>query len=139
MRLALLCAALLAGCSSPPAAPAAEDFGPPCQDGVFSALTMPVVLEDDAEAYVEGGMAALLERVEYPREARRSGIQGTVTVVAVVSPAGTAFCTAAAEPVHSLLDAAARRAVWSTPFVPLEVDGRAVTYGIRVPVSFRLG
>ena len=57
----------------------------------------------------------------------------------MISPAGNAFCTAAGEPVHSPLDAAARRAVWRTSSVPFEVDGEAVTYGIRLPITFRLG
>lgn len=130
---------LVAGCSAPAVAPEREDFGPPCQDAVFSELTMPVVLEDAADQYVAGGTDALNANVDYPREARRNGIQGTVVVVAVVSSSGKVFCTAASQPVHSLLDAAARRAVWRTSFVPLEVDGQAVTYDIRVSISFRLG
>lgn len=123
----------LPACAGPVLAP---DTGPSCDALAGAEL---VLLETAAAtARTEGGLRAIQERVEYPVEARRAFVQGTVLVAFAVGPDGRVACTDAVRPVDARLDAAARRAVRATPFEPLVVDGDTVAFGSTVPIGFRL-
>ncbi|MCI5195531.1 MAG: energy transducer TonB [Candidatus Electrothrix sp. AW5] len=76
---------------------------------------------------------------EYPRMARRRGLQGVVTIEAKVNSRGTVdelrlFSSSG----HRVLDKAALRAVRAWRFSPGTVGGRAQSMWVKVPVRFTL-
>jgi protein TonB len=76
---------------------------------------------------------------EYPRMARRRGLEGVVTIEAKVDPNGrVAELRLFASSGHSLLDKAALKAVRGWKFSPGTVGGRAQSMWVKVPVRFQL-
>jgi len=76
---------------------------------------------------------------EYPRMARRRGLEGVVTIEAKIDPHGTvAELRIFAGSGHALLDKAALKAVRNWRFSPGTVGGRAQAMWVKVPVRFEL-
>lgn len=76
--------------------------------------------------------------VNYPEIARRNGIEGMVTVAALIGPEGIVEKTVVVESDNQLLNAAAVRAVILTEFSPAMAEGRPVRVWVRLPVVFKL-
>lgn len=83
-----------------------------------------------------GGLDALRKEVNYPRKARRKGIEGRVFVRFVVSKNGLPTDVRVVEPVHPLLDEEAVRAVRELRFLPGIKDGDPVAVQMTIPISF---
>lgn len=136
-------------------------FTPGWKDGkaVLAAMTMPVRFDLDApesgnsaaekpatahesgppdERVPEliGGLNALRNEVNYPRKARRKGIEGRVFVRFVVSKNGVPTDVRVIDPVHPLLDEEAVRAVRKLRFLPGIKDGDPVAVQMTIPISF---
>lgn len=95
-----------------------------------------VAVEESPELI--GGMAALREAVEYPKIARKAGVEGRVIVQFVVDKDGNVQDPEVIRSVHSLLDKAAIKAVKQQKFKPGKQRDRPVKVQMSLPVSFKL-
>ena len=75
---------------------------------------------------------------DYPEEARNKGIEGTVVLVALVNEEGRVEDVALENSVDPLLDQAAMRAAYRTPFFPYRIEGVAQAVFVRMPYHFEL-
>ena len=85
-----------------------------------------------------GGLEGLQQRVVYPDEARREGIEGRVVVQFVVDEQGRVTEAVAVHSPDPRLSAAALAAVEGSQFTPGMVRGRPVKVRFAVPLTFRL-
>ena len=75
--------------------------------------------------------------LEYPRKARRLGLEGTVLLHAQVGVSGTPMQLRIVHSSgHQVLDQAALRSVEQWEFVPTKVNGRVTKSWVQVPVRF---
>lgn len=95
-----------------------------------------VAVEEQPELI--GGMDALHEAVEYPKMARKGGIEGRVIVQFVVDEEGNVQDPRVIQGVHTLLDEAAIEAVEAQKFKPGKQRGKPVKVRMSLPVTFRL-
>lgn len=81
-----------------------------------------------------------VKRVEpaYPEAEQNAGIQGVVTLEAVVLPDGTVGKTSVVAPLDPALDEQALQAMKQWQFKPGTKDGEAVPVRVAVEMSFRL-
>jgi len=84
-----------------------------------------------------GGLASLQREVQYPKKAKRMGVQGRVIVKFVVQKDGTPTDIRVTRSVHRLLDAEAVRATRTLRFVPAKRGGKPVPVDMTMPVTFR--
>jgi TonB family protein len=75
---------------------------------------------------------------DYPDEARTKGIEGMVVVIAFVDEEGKVEDVALESAVDPLLDQAAIRAAYRTPFYPYRIEGVAQAVFVRMPYRFEL-
>ncbi len=113
-----------------PPLPAVEEEEEPAEPEIF------VVVEQMPE--IKGGLASLMQAVEYPRVARMNGIQGNVIVKIIVTEEGIPINPEIIRSPSPLLDEAAIAAVMKQRFVPGKQRGRAVRVQMVMPVKFRL-
>lgn len=89
-------------------------------------------------AQTEDVAAREIVKPEYPEEARDKGIEGTVVLVALVNEEGKVEDVAVENSVDPLLDQAAMRAAYHTPFFPYRIEGMAQAVFVRMPYRFEL-
>lgn len=85
-----------------------------------------------------GGVASLMEAVEYPVVARKAGIEGTVVIQVVVNSEGVPVDPVVLRSVNKIVDKAAIDALIQQRFTPGKQRGRPVPVKLSVPVQFRL-
>lgn len=90
-----------------------------------------------------GGQAALIDfmrkNINYPKQAKERGLEGTVLVQFVVSKTGEITNVSVKNKVDEALDKEAVRLVQSMPkFIPGSKDGQPVNVRYRIPVTFIL-
>lgn len=105
-------------------------------DEVFS------VVEESAEP--KGGMAAFYkyvgEKIKYPAQARRMGVEGRVFVQFVVNRDGSIVDVTVLKGIGAGCDEEAQRIVQSAPaWKPGKQRGKAVRQKMVIPIIFRLG
>ncbi len=99
----------------------------------------------DSWAYVadvaspEMDSEAFQKNLVYPPEAKAQGIQGVVTIKALVSTEGVVLETQVEGEADSLLSTAAAAAIKKTPFKPGIEEGAPKQMWTMIPVSFTLG
>ena len=91
-----------------------------------------------------GGMTGITEyldvAVQYPDEARRGKIEGSVLVKFTVSEDGAVQNVAVQRSLHPSLDSEAVRAVRAMPnWTPAKSQGKPVPASMALPISFALG
>jgi len=104
-------------------------------------LSISVYAQDkklDKQPFPKGGMKAIAENVVYPLEAKQAGIEGKVTVEAVIDVNGTVISTKVLKSDNSVLNGAATAAVKKTSFTPGSVEGKPVKATVAVPIMFKL-
>jgi TonB family protein len=89
-------------------------------------------------AQTEDIAAREIVKPEYPEDARNRGIEGTVVLVALVNEDGKVEDVALEAGVDPLLDQAAMRAAYQTPFFPYKIEGVAQAVFVRMPYHFEL-
>lgn len=104
--------------------------GGPDADGVY--------LVTDTPPELIGGLRGLQERLDYPEEARRLGVQGQVVVQFVVTESGAVRDAEIVSTPNPMLSDAALRAVRASRFEPATVDGEPARVRFAVPLNFRL-
>ncbi|MDZ7337710.1 MAG: M56 family metallopeptidase [candidate division KSB1 bacterium] len=88
-----------------------------------------------------GGFQAIQNKVRYPEEARKAGLEGRVYVVAVIDTTGTvrhAYTKPDSAPGAVQLHQAAIEAVSGVQWRPARKQGKPVAVQIGVPVIFKL-
>jgi len=75
---------------------------------------------------------------EYPEEAKRSGIEGTVYLKIAIDTAGKVIDVKILKGVHELLDKAAVDAAWKSSYYPPKHEGKPASIWIGQPMTFRL-
>jgi len=116
----------------PPVAPPP----PPVEEVVEEEPDIFIIVEEMPT--IVGGLAALVDLIEYPEIAMQAGIQGTVVVQIVISEDGSPTTPIVVKGVHNLLDEAAIEAVMKLQFTPGKQRGKAVPVQLGVPVRFVL-
>jgi TonB family protein len=89
-------------------------------------------------AQTEDIAAREIVKPEYPEDARNRGVEGTVVLVALVNEDGRVEDVALEAGVDPLLDQAAMRAAYLTPFFPYKIEGVAQAVFVRMPYHFEL-
>ncbi len=96
--------------------------------------------EKDSEGIVKprpvGGYETLGSRIHYPRALREAGIEGTVTVNALISIEGQVKQTQVIEPLHPELDKIVTNAIKRTAFEPATRQGKPEEVWISIPFIF---
>jgi TonB family protein len=87
---------------------------------------------------MHGGLRSVMERVRYPEEARRMGIEGEVFVMFTVNEEGRIDCAVVTRGLPGRLNEAAIHAVIPSTFDPARVDGVPVPIRMAIPIRFRL-
>lgn len=95
-----------------------------------------VAVEESPELI--GGMASLQEDVEYPKFAKKAGVQGRVIVQFVVDKEGNVQDPTVIRGVHDLLNKEAVRVVRNQKFKPGRQRGQPVKVQMSLPVTFKL-
>lgn len=84
-------------------------------------------------------MKYLAKNIKYPSEARKSGVEGRVTVQVIIDTEGRVTNTRVIKAVDPYLDAEAIRVVSSMPkWNPGMQDGKPVNVKFLIPIMFRL-
>ncbi|MGI6222773.1 MAG: energy transducer TonB [Prevotella sp.] len=87
----------------------------------------------------DGMMSFLYEHLQYPKEAKKKGIQGKVYVQFIVRKDGSVTDVAPFKSVHPLLDAEAVRVVKQMPkWIPGKSHGKNVDTSFVLPIEFRV-
>ena len=115
----------------PPPPPAPEDEEEEnLEERVF------IVVEQMPEMI--GGLAALLDDLEYPPFAQKAGLEGMVVIHVIIDKEGRPDSAYVYKSVHKMLDEAAVAAVLKQRFEPGRQRNRPVRVGLSIPVHFRL-
>ncbi len=85
-----------------------------------------------------GGIAAIFEKIEYPKMAKIAGIQGKVSVLAYVDEDGTVTKVELIKGIGGGCDEEALNAVSLTKFNPGKQRGKPVRVKIAIPILFKL-
>tara|TARA_R100000388_G_scaffold94999_1_gene85042 strand:+ start:23952 stop:24332 length:381 start_codon:yes stop_codon:yes gene_type:complete len=87
---------------------------------------------------LKGSMANLQGKIEYPKEAKESGVEGRVTVQFVVDKFGDVRDAKVIRGIGAGADEEALRVVKTATFDPGEQDGEPVCVQYALSVNFRL-
>ena len=85
-----------------------------------------------------GGLSAISRKIHYTELARRAGIEGTVTIEAVLDKEGNVIDAFVKKGIGGGLDNIALQAVKDTKFIPGKQRGKPVKVRLSIPVKFRL-
>jgi periplasmic protein TonB len=94
----------------------------------------------DLESYPEpiGGMKAIAGKIHYTELARRAGIEGTVTIEAIIDKNGDVTEAKVIRGIGGGLDEIALHAVENTKFIPGMQRDKPVKVRMTIPIKFRL-
>jgi TonB family protein len=96
-------------------------------------------MKTEIQCTQEGIIRHMMDHLEYPRCARRKGIEGKVLVQFVIEKDGSLNDIQVIKPVHKSLDKAAVEVVASLPpFLPGEIGKQPVRVAYMLPVHFKL-
>ncbi|MDX5477585.1 MAG: energy transducer TonB [Cyclobacteriaceae bacterium] len=102
----------------------------------------PVQTAPEPKDGLNGWHTYLAKTLNFPKEARKRKIEGTVYVVFEITPEGTIENIGVINPeqIHDSLVDEAMRVVWKYPhlWTPGKVDGENVRVNMRLPLRFRL-
>ena len=85
-----------------------------------------------------GGMAAILKKIGYPREAKEEKIEGVVKVLTFVDRDGEVLDVQIVEGIGYGCDEAARLAILYHRFKPGLIKGQKVKVQMEIPIEFKL-
>lgn len=107
---------------------------------------MTVKAQDSDEVYsvveempeIKGGLSALYDKIEYPKEAVRKEISGRVYLQVIVHEDGTAKDPKIIRDIGGGCGEAAAEAITQVEFIPGKKDGKKVKVRYSLPVTFRI-
>lgn len=85
-----------------------------------------------------GGISAIMEKIVYPEEAKKNGVQGKVFVAALIDENGKVMEASVYQGIGSGCDEIAEKAIAKTTFTPGILDGKKVKVRVIIPVMFKL-
>lgn len=85
-----------------------------------------------------GGLAAIIQNVIYPEDAKKNNIEGKVILNVFIDESGKVVSTEILRGAHPLLDKAAEQAVMRTMFTPAKMKGKEVKCQVTLPIVFKL-
>jgi len=85
-----------------------------------------------------GGIETVIENLIYPEDARKYGLEGTVSLVASIDEYGNVISTQVVKGIGLGCDEAAAEAVKKTQFIPAQDKGEVVSADVIVYVPFSL-
>jgi len=99
-----------------------------------------IVPFQELESYPEpvGGLQSITNKIHYTEIARRSGIEGTVVIEAILSKYGNVIEARVVKGIGGGLDEIALQAVNDTKFIPGIQRDKPVKVKLSIPVLFRL-
>lgn len=118
-----------------------------CKDEKAPEEKIPVVADSTESEYLldveetpmpVGGMGELAKKIEYPREAKESGIEGQVFIKVFIDEEGNVVKTEVLKGVGHGLEEAAVKAIMETKFIPGKQNGVPVKTQVSIPVKFKL-
>lgn len=92
----------------------------------------------DKNAFPEGGIQSLMNKIVYPQRAKEEGKEGLVVVTVLVDEDGTPETIEVKERIGFGFDESAIAAVSGTKFIPAEKSGKKVSQLVTLPVRFKL-
>lgn len=94
----------------------------------------------DLQNYPEpvGGMKSILDKIHYTEIARRTGIEGTAVIEAILSEEGNVIEAHIIKKIGGGLDEIALQAIKETKFLPGMQRDKPVKVKLSIPVKFRL-
>ena len=112
---------------------------PPASQGIDDEDDSRFIPYDEAPE-IKGGLAVLLERLEYPVLARKSGIEGTVVINVEVDANGNTLRTEVIKPFEISVgfEEAAINALKQVKWKPAYQRDKPIRVWVSVPVRFRL-
>ena len=121
--LTLFAAVILIGSAvaAPPEPPAGETF-----------------VEFDKAPEPVDGFQSIFENVNYPKSAKKDGVEGIVFVSVVIGIDGSVSGLEITESVRKDLDQAAMEAIKKTKWLPAQKDNQPVACRITIPIQFKL-
>jgi TonB family protein len=87
---------------------------------------------------IKGGMASIQKKIEYPKQARKAGIEGRVLIQAVITKDGEARKIKVLRGIGGGCDEEARRVIRQSEFIPGKQRGKPVNVQMTIPVIFKL-
>jgi len=85
-----------------------------------------------------GGLKAIQEKIVYPEEAKNSGIEGKVYILAFINENGNVDKAKVLKGIGGGCDEAALNAVMKTKFSPGKQKGKPVKVQVSIPIVFKL-
>lgn len=107
----------------------AEAHGQQTDEYLAFAETMPEV---------EGGLAAVFKKVNYPEIAKKAGISGKVYVMAFINESGNVDDVQVIKGIGGGCDEAAVEAIKKSKFIPGKNAGNPVKVKLSLPITFKL-
>lgn len=99
----------------------------------------PMFVPYDVRPAIVGGYAELARNLHYPEIARKAGIEGDVTILALISKQGEILQTRVVKSLgNNGCDEAAIKAIKSVKWTPAYQRDRPVQVWLSVPIKFRL-
>lgn len=84
------------------------------------------------------GIKGIQQKILYPEEAKKQGVQGRVYIKAYISKDGNVVVTEVIKGIGSGCDEAAIEAVKDTKFIPASWEGKTVGAQVAIPIMFKL-
>ncbi len=85
-----------------------------------------------------GGMNAIAEKITYPENAKKEGLQGKVFVKAFIDKRGDVIYAEAIKKLSPECDSVAIKAVMETRFTPGKKDEKEIKTIVFIPISYKL-
>lgn len=85
-----------------------------------------------------GGIKGIQEKIIYPEEAKKQGVEGRMYIKAFISKDGNVAATQVMKGIGSGCDEAAVEAVKNTKFTPASWEGKLVGAQVAIPIVFKL-
>jgi protein TonB len=87
---------------------------------------------------IVGGIRSIAEKIKYPEEAKKAGVEGTVYIIAYVDENGTVEKAEVLKGIGYGCDKVALEAIKNTEFVPGYNNGKPVKVKVVIPIRFKL-
>lgn len=84
------------------------------------------------------GVKGIQEKIVYPKDAKKQGVEGRVYIKAYISKEGNVVTAQVMKGIGSGCDEAAIEAVKNTKFIPASWDGKPVGAQVAIPILFKL-
>ena len=100
--------------------------------------SVPILEYAEIMPEIRGGIGAYYILIDYPKEAIRRGLEGSLSLIFTVNQDGTTSDILVERSLHALLDSAAVQALRRTRFIPGRHQGETARVRMRLPIRFQI-